>query len=122
MGRRVRPDASEVDGGGLRSAAAEPSLTRAPLPRPLQQGKGSKCHRFGGLAVVIGAIGSAVTNQLGGRADFADVVSFGRRPRPPLDLTEEASIAAAALPADGRPVRLVFDATGVLHDSDGLNP
>jgi NAD(P)-dependent dehydrogenase (short-subunit alcohol dehydrogenase family) len=65
-----------------------------------------------------------VADQLGGRADFADVVSFGRRSSPPVDVTDEASIAgaAAALRADGRPVRLVFDATGVLHDADGLQP
>jgi len=81
----------------------------------------------GGLAVVVGAtggIGRAIVDQLGARPEFARIVSFSRRTDPPLDVMDEASIAraAAVLQEDGRPVRLVFDASGVLHDPDGLSP
>jgi NAD(P)-dependent dehydrogenase (short-subunit alcohol dehydrogenase family) len=77
----------------------------------------------GGLAVVIGAsggIGSAVCDSLDRSARFSDVV---RMSRPIFDLTEEASIeAAASRVADKRtPVRLIFVATGLLSD-DAITP
>jgi len=74
-----------------------------------------------GLAVVIGAtggIGAAMTRRLGETGLFEEVVALGRRTTPALDLTDEASIEAAAAEVAGRgvPLRLVFDATGFLHD------
>ena len=71
-----------------------------------------------------GGIGSAIVNQLRARPMFAEVVSFSRSSSPPVDLSDEASIARAAeaVRADGRAVRIVFDATGVLHDGEGLQP
>ncbi|MBP0444364.1 SDR family NAD(P)-dependent oxidoreductase [Roseomonas sp. SSH11] len=67
-------------------------------------------------AVVIGAtggIGAALSDALeaGGRP----VLRLGRRTEPPLDLLDEASIAAAAERA-GTGLTLVIDATGFLHD------
>jgi NAD(P)-dependent dehydrogenase (short-subunit alcohol dehydrogenase family) len=67
--------------------------------------------------VVIGAtggIGGAIADALeaGGRA----VLRLSRRSAPPLDLLDEASIAAAAEHA-GDGLRLVLDATGFLHDA-----
>jgi hypothetical protein len=54
---------------------------------------------------------------------FSAVLGLGRRSSPALDLTDEASIAAAArhVEALGAEVRLVIDASGILHD-DGLSP
>ncbi len=78
-----------------------------------------------GLAVVIGAsggIGAALHRQLAPLGRFTAVHALGRRSEPPVDLLDEASIAAAAehLQAAGRP-RLVVDATGFLH-GDGWMP
>ena len=72
-------------------------------------------------AVVIGAsggIGAALAAAL--EADGVPVVRLSRRSDPPLDLLDEASIAAAAEAADANQgaVRLVIDATGFLHDAD----
>jgi NAD(P)-dependent dehydrogenase (short-subunit alcohol dehydrogenase family) len=77
------------------------------------------------LAVVIGAtggIGSAILQALED-AGTHDTLSFSRVSEPPLDLTDERSIEAAArLVAERkRPVDLVFDATGFLHD-DRFSP
>lgn len=71
----------------------------------------------GAVAVVIGAgggIGGALADALRADPRHAAVVALRR---PMLDLTDEASIVAAAraLP-EGEP-RLVFDATGFLHDT-----
>ncbi len=79
-----------------------------------------------GLAVVIGAtggIGSAVHELLAADLAFDRVLALSRSSNPPLDLRDEASIAAAAdaARADGGNIRLVFDATGFLHD-DGHMP
>jgi len=84
----------------------------------------------GGLAIVIGAtggIGAALLQQLQSDAAFADVIGLSRTSEPPLDLLDEASIAAAARYVTSRaadqnmPVRLIIDATGSLH-SNGHQP
>jgi len=82
----------------------------------------------GGLAVVIGssgAIGGALLARLRSDPHFAEVIGLARgggEPSdvPPIDLLDEASIAAAAQHVAGRglDLRLVFDATGVLHDEE----
>ncbi len=74
----------------------------------------------GGLAVVIGAtggVGAALLNQLQHDATFARAVGLSRRSQPALELTDEASIAACArhIAALGLDLRLVIDATGLLH-------
>lgn len=69
-------------------------------------------------AVVIGAsggIGAALASRLAADARVARVHGFSRRSAVPLDLTDEASIAAAAATV-GEP-RLVIIATGLLHDA-----
>lgn len=75
-----------------------------------------------GLAVVCGAtggIGRAVLEQLYASGAFAGVLGFSRSGEIPLDLEDEATVAEAAahVAAAGLPLRLVFDATGFLHDS-----
>jgi NAD(P)-dependent dehydrogenase (short-subunit alcohol dehydrogenase family) len=79
-----------------------------------------------GTAVVLGAtggIGAAIYGALRASGRFAHVVGYGRRTEPALEITDEAAVAAVAADADayGAPLRLVFDATGVLHD-DSLRP
>lgn len=74
-------------------------------------------------AIIIGAtggIGQAIASALQARAGI-EVVRLSRSTG--LDLTDEASIAAAAASCkeSDRPVSLVFDATGVLH-GDGFMP
>jgi NAD(P)-dependent dehydrogenase (short-subunit alcohol dehydrogenase family) len=80
----------------------------------------------GGIAIVIGSsggIGSAFLGRLSAQSRFSAVLGLGRRSSPPLDLTDEASVAAAArhVEALGADVRLVIDASGILH-GDGLSP
>jgi len=74
----------------------------------------------GGRAVVIGAtggIGSAVEAVLTASGAFAEVIGLSRSTDPGLDLTDEASITAAAEQiGSGPPLRLVFVASGLLHD------
>ncbi|PHP66860.1 C-factor [Zhengella mangrovi] len=75
----------------------------------------------GGLAAVIGstgAIGKALADRLEAAGRFSRVIRLSRRSAPGIDLTDEASIAAAAawLAGAGLPLRLVIDATGFLHD------
>lgn len=74
------------------------------------------------IAVVIGAngaIGSAIAGLLEAAATFRSVIRFSRRSVPALDLTDEASIAAAAQHAvNAGQVRLVVDATGFLHQEE----
>jgi NAD(P)-dependent dehydrogenase (short-subunit alcohol dehydrogenase family) len=68
-------------------------------------------------AIIIGAnggIGAALAAALEQRG--TPVQRLGRRTTPPLDLLDEASIAAAA-DAIGPRLRLVVDATGFLHDA-----
>ena len=78
-------------------------------------------------AVVIGAsggIGSAVARQLGANPVVSSVLALSRSDRMNhIDLIDEASIAAAAERAAELPnLRLVFVATGLLHDGCGLQP
>ncbi|OYY72163.1 SDR family NAD(P)-dependent oxidoreductase [Sphingomonas sp. 28-63-12] len=79
------------------------------------------------VAVIIGAsggIGGAVADALEEEGAFTTVHRFARSASGPahIDITDEASIAAAAaLVAAGPAPSLVFVATGVLHD-DALGP
>ena len=77
----------------------------------------------GGLAAIIGssgAIGAALADRLEASGRFSCVMRLGRGSEPPLDITGEATIEAAAaqIKSTGLPLRLVFDATGFLHDAD----
>ena len=74
-------------------------------------------------AIVIGAsggIGSALADGLAARG--VEVMRLSRRSEPPIDLTDDASIAAAAAALAGRGAfDAILIATGLLH-GDGLNP
>lgn len=74
-------------------------------------------------AIVIGAsggIGAALARRIEARGGTVERLS--RRSRPALDLTDEASIGAAAAALTlGAPYDLIMIATGLLHHS-GLNP
>lgn len=64
-----------------------------------------------------GGIGRAVADQLEGCGRFSRVLRFSRVSDPPIDLEDEDSLARAAAFASGLgEMRLVFDATGFLHD------
>ncbi|WP_439540935.1 SDR family NAD(P)-dependent oxidoreductase [Sphingomonas sp.] len=76
-----------------------------------------------GCAVVIGAsggIGGAFADALDEEGTYAKVWRFGRSLTGDahLDLTDEASIAAAARVASGPPLSLVFVATGILGEGE----
>lgn len=76
----------------------------------------------GGLAVVVGAgggIGAAVSTALEQRAVLARTLRLTRGGGTPLDLLDESTIAAAAnaVAETGLPLRLMFVATGFLHDN-----
>lgn len=80
----------------------------------------------GYTAVVIGAsggIGSAFVDHLRGDRSCARVIGLHRRSDPPIDITDEPSVAAAAtwLRETASTVHLVLDATGVLS-VDGRRP
>lgn len=77
-------------------------------------------------AAVIGGgdIGAAVADALAASPDVGEVIRLSRRATAdiPLDVMDEASIAAAAEKVKARgPVDLVFVATGMLHD-DKISP
>ena len=77
----------------------------------------------GGLAVVIGAsggIGRAIADRLETNGGFAQLLRLSRSGDPSLDLTDEQTIirAAAAIKTTGLPLRLVFNAAGILHYGD----
>lgn len=78
------------------------------------------------LAVVIGAtggVGAALLAQLQSDGHFARVMGLSRRSNPALDLLNEPSISqaaahvAATARADALELRLVIDATGLLHSA-----
>ena len=73
------------------------------------------------MAVVFGAggaIGGALLDALRTDGRFSDVIGFGRRTTPPIDLLDEASLQRAVEHAASRgELRLVIDATGFLHDA-----
>ncbi|MAW89075.1 MAG: C-factor [Phyllobacteriaceae bacterium] len=74
----------------------------------------------GGMAAVIGssgAMGGALADRLEASGRFSRVMRLSRRSDPALDITDEATIEAAAahLKSTGLPLRLVIDATGFLH-------
>lgn len=71
-------------------------------------------------AVVIGAsggIGGAFADLLEAAPEVSRFHRLSRSSDPPLDLTDEASIEAAAAAIEG-PVHLVIVATGLLHEGD----
>ncbi len=72
------------------------------------------------LAVVIGAgggLGGALLATLEAGGTYGRVIGLRRSGTPPLDLLNEASIAAAAAWVAGAgDLRLLLDATGFLHD------
>lgn len=77
------------------------------------------------LAVVIGAsggIGCALARALQAEGGWSEVVAFSRASDPPLDITDESSIAAAAqsVAARGLPLRLLINAVGALGKYGGV--
>ena len=63
-----------------------------------------------------GAIGAALVRALQADAQCARVIGLSRRSDPPLDLTDEASIAAVAQDLRGQaPIHLLICATGALQ-------
>ena len=88
--------------------------------------RGSNAFPTGGLAVVVGSsggIGRALLGRLATQPRFCAALGLGRGSSPPLDLTDDESIAQAAryVQGLGADVRLVIDATGFLH-MDGFSP
>ncbi len=77
------------------------------------------------VAVVVGAgggLGAALQAALEAGGAYGRVIGLGRRTDPPLDLLDEASIAAAvAFASTAGELRLVLDATGFLHGA-GFQP
>ena len=74
-----------------------------------------------GTALVIGAaggIGGALIGTLEIEGHWRRAIGLSRRSEPPLDITEEASIAAAAawVAREAPDLSLVIVATGFLHD------
>ncbi|MFN3890524.1 MAG: SDR family NAD(P)-dependent oxidoreductase [Beijerinckiaceae bacterium] len=70
------------------------------------------------VAVVAGAsggVGGALVRALEGQGAF-EIAALSRAGEPSFDITNEASVGAAAQALAGRDVRLVIDATGFLHD------
>ena len=77
-------------------------------------------------AIIIGAkggIGAALADVMDQRNDGSPVIRLHRASNPPLDLADEASIAAAAaaIAALGYEISTVVVATGLLH-ADGRGP
>lgn len=75
----------------------------------------------GGVAAVIGAgggVGAALVAALQEQGAYSRVIPLSRGSAPALDLTDEASIAAACAHLAGQgELRLAIDATGFLHDA-----
>ena len=74
-----------------------------------------------GVAIVFGAnggIGGALVEAIRAAARFEHVVAFSRRTSPSIDLLDEASLErASAFAAHRGELRLVINATGLLHDN-----
>lgn len=82
-----------------------------------------------GLAVVIGGsggIGAALVQTL--RAQGREVMAVGRRTQPAIDYADEASVQrlgvaiAQRLADEGRVLRTVIVASGVLHEGEQVRP
>jgi len=79
------------------------------------------CSAFSLVIGASGGIGAALLAQLQADPRYAMTLGLSRRSTPPLDLLDEASIAAAAqhvktlLAEHGRVLNLIVDATGMLH-------
>ena len=73
-----------------------------------------------GVAVVLGAgggIGSALSDAIARSGRFAELLNLSRKSDPAIDLLSEDSLAfAAGHAARLGNIRLVIDATGILHD------
>ena len=68
-----------------------------------------------------GAIGAAFVAQLRADPRCHSVVALHRNSTPPLDLSDEISIATAAAALQGEgPFHLIIQATGILHNADFL--
>lgn len=81
---------------------------------------GMSSFNAGGVCVVIGStggIGQALLTALQASAAFAQVIPLSRQSTPALDLLDEAQIESCAnhVAASGE-VRLIIDATGLLHN------
>lgn len=73
-------------------------------------------------AVIIGTrggIGAALADALDSDADYDRVIRLHRESLPPVDILDEASIAAAAVDLAGKhgSLQLVIVATGILHSA-----
>ncbi|GGK48089.1 SDR family NAD(P)-dependent oxidoreductase [Salinarimonas ramus] len=74
-----------------------------------------------GPALVVGAsggIGAALVRALEEDGRFSPVIAASRSGSPPLDVTDEASVAAFAASLGDTQLALVVDATGLLHDAE----
>jgi hypothetical protein len=75
-----------------------------------------------GVAIVIGAtggIGRPLVSALEASAEFRAVLALSRTSQPPIDLKDEDSLReAASFAASHGEIRLIVDATGLLHDGN----
>ena len=83
----------------------------------------SEIFPVGSVAVVLGStggIGKAIRDNLVKQNIFYDVISVSRETNPKVDLKNEESIidVAEAIKQRNRELRLVVDATGLLHNED----
>ena len=83
----------------------------------------SEIFPVGSVAVVLGStggIGKAIRDNLVKQNIFYDVISVSRETNPKVDLKNEESIidVAEAIKKRNRELRLVVDATGLLHNED----
>jgi len=98
------------------------NLTQFDLPAMLNEtGNQTNSEAITQTAVVIGAsggIGSALIAHLQRGKEYERVISLARHGDVPIDLLDEASIAAAArsVAQQHNAPRLIIDATGVLED------